>query len=109
MHISYHHIHHFNRRKKQHSPKKTRNEKIIDSLVYVASFLGILSNIPQLVKIWGEKSTAGVSVITWGGFLFGSVFWLLYGIIHNEKPVIVANFLFAVIQAFIIVGLMMPA
>lgn len=79
----------------------------MDESVYLFAFLGVAANIPQLVKLWQEKSAGGVSIITWVGFFTGSLFWLCYGIIHKEKPIMVANFFFAIIQGAIIMSLFM--
>ncbi|OGG20342.1 hypothetical protein A3D03_02220 [Candidatus Gottesmanbacteria bacterium RIFCSPHIGHO2_02_FULL_40_13] len=79
----------------------------MDKSVYLLVVAGITANIPQLTKIWGEKNTAGVSLITWLGFLTGSLFWLSYGLIHKEKPIIISNFFFVLIQLFIVLGLIL--
>ena len=110
MHISFHHVLHRKRKSQEGKKNPVENskiKKIMDDMVYVSAFLAIFFNIPQLVKIWSEKNTAGVSVLTWIGFLFGSIFWLFYGIIHKEKPIIVANFIFVIIQFFIVLGLIL--
>jgi uncharacterized protein with PQ loop repeat len=62
-------------------------------------------NIPQLTTIWIDKHVSGVSVITWIGFLLGSSFWLCYGVVHKEKPIILTNGLYVIIQFFIVLGL----
>lgn len=90
------------------SQKKDESQglkKIIDKLVYLSAFISVFANVPQLAKIWVDKNTAGVSMLTWLGFLAGSAFWLTYGIIHKEKPIIVANICFVIIQFFIVLGL----
>jgi len=108
MHIAFHHV---LKRKKLTKPKKYYRgrgfdlEKIMDKLVYIAALFGIVAIIPQLAKIWIDRSVAGVSIITWVGFLFGSLFWMIYGIIHREKPIIVTNGLYVVIQFLIVLGL----
>lgn len=108
MHIDFHHAR--LQRKKLAQKKDTRTywEHVVDDLVYVSAFVGILANVPQLLKIWHDHSTAGVSVITWGGFLCGSLFWTFYGFVHKAKPIIITNILFAFIQIAIVIGLIIP-
>jgi len=101
MHTPYHHI----LTRKHILPKKIDLKAIMDKSVYIFAFFGIFANIPQLTKIWIDKSIGGVSIITWIGFLFGSLFWLCYGIIHKEKPIIISNGLYVVIQFLIVLGL----
>lgn len=37
------------------------------------------------------QDISGVCLVAWTGFLTGSFFWLFYGIIHREKPIVVIN------------------
>lgn len=67
--------------------------------------LTIAANVPQLIAIWTSPSTAGVSIASWVGFLTGSVFWLSYGLLHREKPIIVINAGLIVVQGLIVLGL----
>ena len=107
MHIAYHHI--IKKRKAKIPLRKNRKglspETVMDNLVYIAALFGVFANIPQLTRIWIDKSVAGVSIITWIGFLLGSSFWLCYGIVHKEKPIIITNALYVAIQFFIVIGL----
>jgi len=107
MHIAYHHI--LKRKKLKSGLRRNQHQKIltiiIDRLVYLSAFLGVFANIPQLTKIWIDKSVSGVSIITWIGFLVGSLFWLSYGIVHKETPIIITNGLYVTIQLFIVLGL----
>jgi MtN3 and saliva related transmembrane protein len=88
-------LRHFSKRKKR---------SFIDKLIYVFAIGGPLMNIPQLLKIWTEKNSSGVSVISWIGFSLTALIWLVYGIIHKEKPIIVANILYFVLQVGVIIG-----
>jgi uncharacterized protein with PQ loop repeat len=109
MHIAYHHA---LKRSKHVKPKKTERSRgfdmknIMDKLVYVSALFGVFANIPQLTKIWIDKSVAGVSIVTWIGFLLGSSFWLCYGIVHKEMPIIITNGLYVATQFIIVLGLL---
>ena len=106
MHAAYHHV----LKRKHHKEKSSAGfdiKSFMDKLVYVSTCFGVAANIPQLTQIWINKRIEGVSLITWIGFLLGSSFWLLYGIIHKEKPIIITNGLFVTIQFFIVLGLLL--
>lgn len=75
----------------------------INRSVYVVGILGILVIIPQILKIWVDKNTNGVSLFTWVGFLIASLFWLFYGLIHKVKPIIVVN-MAAIIADLLVIG-----
>lgn len=79
----------------------------INKGVYCVGFLGILVILPQTFNIWISKNTSGVSLITWLGFLVGSLFWLFYGIIHKEKPIILTNLAVILMDITVIGGLIL--
>jgi MtN3 and saliva related transmembrane protein len=56
---------------------------------------------PQLMKVWKTKSTKDISLGMFSIFCVGVFLWVAYGILINDPPVIIANFL-VFIQAFII-------
>jgi len=57
----------------------------------VAGVLCTISFIPQVVKVLKTKDTSGLSLITFIVFTLGVFFWLLYGLIVHEMPIILAN------------------
>ncbi len=92
-----------------HFVKKSSKKRIaiIDDLSYVAIFAGLFMTIPQVLKIWIEKESAGVSVTTWVSYTILGVFWVYYGLIHKEKPIIVGNVLGLLLNVAVVVGLLM--
>lgn len=100
-------------KRKLRLPKKSSlfSEKsfkvFIDRFVYVTAIAAIVGNLPQLLKIWSDKNTQGVSLLTWLGFALGSIFWLVYGIVHREMPIIFTNVILFFIQMFIVIGIIL--
>ena len=66
-----------------------------------AAALSTISFFPQLLKTWKTKSAKDISLGMFSIFCIGVLFWLFYGILINDLPVIVAN-IFTFAQAFII-------
>ena len=71
---SSHGLHHFHRRKKLHKlnelyPTKDPLKRFMDKAIYVVGVFGPLMTIPQVIKIWGDKTAAGVSLISWVSYL----------------------------------------
>lgn len=81
--------------------------KFIDRTIYGVGLFGVAIIIPQILKIWVDKQTDGISVTTWIGFLVSSVFWLLYGIIHNQKPIIITNIAAILAHLSVIIGILL--
>lgn len=79
---------------------------IIDKFVYIIGLFAVMANLPQLLNIWVEKNTNGVSLVSWGGFLIGSLFWFWYGLLHKEMPIVFINGLLIFVQGVIVLGLL---
>jgi len=102
-------LHHFHIRKRIHKhhepyPHPDRTKRAVDKMIYIVALVGPLFNVPQLLKIWINQNASGVSAVSWGAFMFISGFWLLYGILHKEKPIIIANIFYMFFHAIILVG-----
>jgi len=102
-------LHHFHKRKKICDKNaelgSNKWKDLMDKLIYVAAILGPLLTIPQIMKIWVDKNAGGVSMITWVAYLIGGIFWLIYGIMHKEKPIIIANILWILMEILVIIGI----
>ena len=57
----------------------------------IAGALCAISFIPQIVKIFRTKQAKDLSLITFAVFTIGVSFWLVYGIMIKQLPVILAN------------------
>ena len=69
-------------------------EEFSEILAWIATTGGLFISfayIPQVYKIWKNKSSADVSLITFIMFALGVAFWLIYGISINNMALIVAN------------------
>ncbi len=102
-------LHHFHVRKRIHQkyekfPHPNKLKRIVDKLIYGITFFGIIMTLPQLQKIWLEHNAAGVSALSWSAYSIASAFWLTYGILHREKPIIFANFFYLILNSLVVVG-----
>jgi MtN3 and saliva related transmembrane protein len=61
---------------------------------YVAAFLTTFSMLPQIIRIWKLKEARDVSVFMPLMASAGSALWLIYGIMLDEVPIMVANAVF---------------
>ena len=82
----------------------TKKKKFIEKAAYVVALAGPLSSIPQMWEIWMDRNAAGVSFVTWTLFLVTSLVWLSYAIVQRDRPLIVSNSLWVVVEAIIMVG-----
>ena len=50
-----------------------------------------LSFVPQIVHIVRTRNTEGISLKMYAVFVLGILLWLIYGIMLNSLPIILAN------------------
>jgi MtN3 and saliva related transmembrane protein len=74
----------------QISPRRHKATKAIDKMAYIVGVGGNIAVIPQIIKAW-ESNAPGLAVMTWLLFSGIGLIWLAYAILHNQKPLIVAQ------------------
>ena len=63
----------------------------IDLLGLAAGSLTTVSFVPQVLKIWRSKSGNDVSYGMFALFSAGVTLWLVYGLMLDATPIVVAN------------------
>lgn len=64
---------------------------LADLLGYGAATLTTLAFVPQALKSWRTRDLSGISLRMYGLFTLGVALWLLYGIMLESWPIILAN------------------
>jgi MtN3 and saliva related transmembrane protein len=64
---------------------------MIDLLGYIAGALTTLAFLPQAVKAFRTRSTKDMSLTMWLLLCTGIFCWLVYGLLLQAGPIIVAN------------------
>ncbi|MBC8766444.1 SemiSWEET transporter [Arenibacter sp. BSSL-BM3] len=75
----------------------------IEIMGLVAAVLTTSSLVPQVHKTWSNRSTKDISLTMYLAMFLGVVLWLVYGIYHESVPMILANFITAVLIFIMIV------
>tara|TARA_Y100000310_G_scaffold345539_1_gene466243 strand:- start:13420 stop:13755 length:336 start_codon:yes stop_codon:yes gene_type:complete len=104
-----HHIHQRKRKKENVHPYPSKDKWIylLDKFLIFVAVLAPLMTLPQILRIIQEQSAAGVSLLTWILFTLFTITWILYGIVHKEKPIIISYVLwFLADLAVVILALM---
>ncbi|MBB1487004.1 SemiSWEET transporter [Oceanospirillum sediminis] len=70
----------------------------------LAAFCTTSAFIPQVIQILKTGNTDGISLMMYAIFTTGVSLWLIYGLIMNDLPMILAN-LITLILACIVLGL----
>ena len=69
---------------------RERATKAVDAMAYVVGVGGNIAVIPQIIKAW-QSDAPGLAVLTWVLFSAIGGLWLVYAILHKQKPLIVAQ------------------
>jgi len=57
----------------------------------VAALCTTAAFVPQVARVWRLKSAEEISLTTFLVFSFGTLFWLVYGLLIHSLPIILAN------------------
>ena len=104
--------HHFHLRKRIHNnfekyPHPDKWKNFLDRVIILVSMFGPIMTLPQLYNIWVLKLVEGVSLIFWLSYLLVAMVWVLYGFVHKEKPIIIVNLTWVIIEFLIVLGLVL--
>ena len=73
-------------------------------LIGLAAAVGTtISFLPQAIKTIRTKDTSGISLSMYSLFAFGTLLWLLYGLMTNNVPVYIANGITLVFATIILI------
>ena len=88
--------HHYHKRKRIHKkhekfPHPDPVRRMVDKLIYVVGMSAPIFYIPQIYKIFSNKEAGDIAIITFISFLVANLFWVWYGTLHKEKPIVVIH------------------
>ncbi|OIM98912.1 hypothetical protein A9236_03470 [Polynucleobacter sp. QLW-P1DATA-2] len=63
----------------------------IEIIGYCAAFLTTVAFLPQAIRSWRTKDLSGISLGMYALFTVGVGLWLVYGLIIEKWPLIMAN------------------
>jgi len=76
----------------------------MDHSIYLIGILAPLMGGTQALKIWTEKTADGIAIQFFAFNVFANIFWLTYGVLHKEKPIIMMYSLWLVVNISIVTG-----
>jgi uncharacterized protein with PQ loop repeat len=79
----------------------------LDKLTLVVGILGPFTVIPQIYTIFSTKSATGVSLLTWVLIFIVTFPWILYGVAHKDKNIIISFILWEVVNFGVVLGVLM--
>jgi uncharacterized protein with PQ loop repeat len=86
-------------------PARSASKRALDHVMYGVALLAPVALLPQIFKIYGTKSSGGVSLLTWSLLACVNLLWLAYGVVHKDRQIILANALLILCDIAIVSGL----
>lgn len=77
---------------------------VMSRLLGAMSIFTLLMTVPQVLTIWVGHQAAGVSVLSWGAYLFSAVLWFWYGLRKGDKNIYWPCVGWVALDAAVIVG-----
>lgn len=77
--------------------------QITDWIGYCAATLTTVSFVPQAWHTFKTRDVRGISLGMYSAFTLGVVCWLIYGLLLNAWPIVIANVITTALAAAILV------
>lgn len=101
-------LRHKHERQTRHGNEGTSGYLVfLDKLTFVAGVVGPFTVLPQIYSIFHSHSANGVSLSTWLLIFIVTFPWILYGIAHKDKSIMVSFSLWEVVNLAVVVGVLM--
>ena len=82
----------------------TKTGNLVNQFAVPIAFITSFVTVPQVWNIWVLKQIEGVSLLTFGLFFVGNLFWFTYGLHNSDRPIMISNFIQGVLNIFVVVG-----
>lgn len=69
---------------------------------FLAAICTTISFLPQVIRTIRTRNTSGISLGMYSVFVVGVSLWLVYGIMINDLPMIIANAITLILAALIL-------
>jgi uncharacterized protein with PQ loop repeat len=87
-------------------PARAPSKRALDYVMYVVGVAQPFALVPQVVAVYVDHQTAGLSPLTWSLLAFCNILWALYGLAHRDRIIMIANTLIAIFDLAILVGIL---
>jgi uncharacterized protein with PQ loop repeat len=76
----------------------------LERILRLLSVLTMLMTVPQILTIWVGGNAAGVSLLSWGSYLFAACLWFVYGLQKRDKTIYLACIGWVFLDAAVVIG-----
>lgn len=87
--------------------RKTPYTVFLDKITLVIGIIGPFVVVPQIYSIFSSHSAAGVSLFTWILMVVVNFPWVLYGLAHKDKSILISFSLWEVMNLLVVIGVLL--
>lgn len=73
-----------------------------DIIGYIAAFCTTIAFVPQAMTVYKSRSTRDLSLAMFLIFTLGVTMWLVYGLLLESYPIVIANFFTVILAGYIL-------
>jgi uncharacterized protein with PQ loop repeat len=84
--------------------RKQRLRTTFEFWAYPVAILTLCMSIPQIWDVWINQNVQGIAPLTWFSWMIGNVFWIIYGKLHNDKPIFYLYLGWFLVNSLVFVG-----
>jgi uncharacterized protein with PQ loop repeat len=88
------------------STTKSQPASGLERILRAVSLFTMVMTVPQVLTVWVGHNASGVSVLSWGTYLFSALLWLGYGIRKRDKTIYLACIGWIALDAAVVLGVM---
>ncbi len=78
----------------------------VEKCMWLVAIVAPLSTIPQILDIYTTHRVMGISLLTWIMYALIPIFWLVYGVAHKDKYIMINNVLWFIVSSVVVVGIL---
>lgn len=83
------------------------NKKRVERFALIAGIIQPAITLPQIITIYSNQSANDVSLLTWLGYLFFGITFLVYGVVFNLKPIWVGQIIWVLMELIMVIGILL--
>lgn len=81
--------------------------KLFDKSMYVIAIGAPLMTLPQFLQVWQSRHIQGVSLSTWSAYTVFSAMWVIYGLLHKDKVILLSNIPMLILDGAVALGVLL--
>ena len=85
--------------------KHLTNKQLLGYLMYGVAVIMPLSNVPQIMQVYGTQVVTGLSLVSWVSYLLFGFIPLGYALVNRLTPLIISNVLWTIVNIAMIYGI----